>query len=103
MTPELRLKISDTTIGNYIRIATERGLDLPSTDVLSESVQQALMELCEDEIKKVEEGQPDTAKFCPLKNNQWGRYNLCIFEKCAWYNLAKKRCGVVSKSIVCKD
>ena len=93
MTPEFRLKISDTAIGNYFRLAKERGLDLPTTDILSEAVQQALMTVLGD----------SPLKQCPLKESSSRSQTLCIEQECAWYNVAKKRCGVVSKAVVCKD
>ena len=93
MTPELRLKVSTTAIGNYIKLSKERCFNLPSTDSFSEAVQQAL-------ITVFGEG---NQKQCPLKESSSRSQTLCTEQECAWYNLSKNRCGVVSKAVVCKE
>jgi hypothetical protein len=80
MTPETRLDIAQRALGRYLELAKERKKDLPSTDILSQAVQESLLEFFPE----------TTSKRCPLF-----QYD-CMEHKCAWWCFRDSRCGVLA-------
>jgi hypothetical protein len=79
MTPEQRVKIADRALGFYIKRSTERNIDLPSTDLFTDSVQQALMN--EENIPKIMN--KDETEFEIAKKNV---VFSCRFHPTDWWH-----------------
>ena len=90
MTPEVRLQIADRAYSKYLQIMRDRksGEDMPSTDIFSESIQQALMEIFPDNKEKT----------CPLMQltDVGLMKESCVKEECGWWSTKQEKCGITS-------